>query len=157
VQKQDFKMNRITQEEAKQYIPCSEDYSNNPPSYFTLTERGDGWDEITYYTGKKRGLFIGRDGDEWVYILTNPAIPGMIKIGYTRLDPFERAIQVSRGTGVPMGYEVEWAYKCYKGERIEREVHKYFKKERVSPTREFFRVTLDEAKQIIEQIGKKYV
>ena len=150
-------MKRITQEEAKQFIPCSEDYANNPPAYFTLTERGDGWDKITYYTGKKRGLFIGRDGDEWVYILTNPAIPGMIKIGYTRLDPFERAIQVSRGTGVPMGYEVEWAYKCYKGERIEKEVHKYFKKERVSPTREFFRVTLDEAKQIIEQIGKKYV
>lgn len=150
-------MKRITQQESKQFIPCSEDYANNPPAYFTITETNDGWDEITYYTCKKRGLFIGREGDEWVYILTNPAIGGMIKIGYTKLDPFERAAQVSRGTGVPLGYEVEWAYKCYKGERIEKEVHKYFKKQRVSPTREFFRVTLEEAKQIIEQIGEKYV
>jgi hypothetical protein len=150
-------MNRITQDEAKEFIPCSEDYSNNPPTYFTVKTNEDGWDEITYYTGKKRGLFIGREGDEWVYILTNPAIPGLVKIGYTRLDPFERAAQVSRGTGVPVGYEVEWAYRCYKGERIEREVHNYFKKQRVNPTREFFRITLEEAKQAIEQMGKKYV
>ena len=150
-------MKRITQQESKQFIPCSEDYANNPPAYFTITETNDGWDEITYYTCKKRGLFFGREGDEWVYILTNPAIGGMVKIGYTTNDPHTRAEQISRGTGVPLGYEVAWAYKCYKGERIEKEVHKYFKKQRVSPTREFFRVTLEEAKQIIEQIGEKYV
>lgn len=150
-------MERITQEEAKQFIPCSEDYSNNPPTYFTIETNEDGWDEITYYTGKKRGLFIGREGDEWVYILTNPAIPDLVKIGYTSNDPYTRAGQVSRGTGVPVEYEVAWAYKCYKGERIEKEVHKYFKKQRVNPTREFFKVTLEEAKQAIEQIGKKYV
>ena len=150
-------MKRITQQEAKQFIPCSEDYANNPPAYFTITETNDGWDEITYYTCKKRGLFFGREGDEWVYILTNPVMEGMVKIGYTTNDPHTRAEQISRGTGVPLGYEVAWAYKCYKGERIEKEVHKYFKKQRVSPTREFFRVTLEEAKQIIEQIGEKYV
>jgi hypothetical protein len=150
-------MERITQEEAKQFIPCSEDYSNNPPTYFTIETDDEGWDKITYYTGKKRGLFIGREGDEWVYILTNPAIPELVKIGYTSNDPYTRAGQVSRGTGVPVEYEVAWAYKCYKGERIEKEVHKYFKKQRVNPTREFFKVTLEEAKQAIEQIGKKYV
>ena len=150
-------MKRITQEEAKQFIPCSEDYSNNPPTYFTIETDDDGWDKITYYTGKKRGLFIGREGDEWVYILTNSAMPGMVKIGYTSNDPYTRAEQVSRGTGVPVGYEMEWAFKCYKGERIEKEVHKYFKKQRVNPTREFFRITLEEAKQAIEQIGGKYV
>lgn len=150
-------MKRITQQEAKQFIPCSEDYANNPPTYFTITQTNDGWDEITYYTCKKRGLFFGKDGDEWVYILTNPAIEGMVKIGYTTTDPHTRALQISRGTGVPLGYEVAWAYKCYKGEKIEKEVHKYFKKQRVSPTREFFRVTLEEAKQIIEKIGEKYV
>jgi hypothetical protein len=150
-------MKRITQQESKQFIPCSEDYANNPPAYFTVTEGKDGWDEITYYTCKKRGLFFGREGDEWVYILTNPAMPELIKIGYTTNDPHTRAEQISRGTGVPMGYEVAWAYKCYKGERIEKEVHKYFKKQRVSPTREFFKVALEDAKQIIEQIGEKYV
>ena len=150
-------MERITQEEARQYIPCSEDYSNNPPTYFTIETDDDGWDKITYYTGKKRGLFIGREGDEWVYVLTNSAMPDLVKIGYTTNDPHTRAEQVSRGTGVPVGYEVAWAYKCYKGERIEKEVHKYFKKERLNPTREFFKVTLEEAKSIIEQIGSKYV
>jgi hypothetical protein len=149
-------MQRITNEEAKKYIPCSEDYSNNPPTYFTIQELQDGWDEITYYTGKKRGLFVGREGDEWVYILSNPAMPHMVKIGYTAKDPFLRANQISRGTGIPLGFEVEWAYKCFKGERIESEVHKYFKKQRVNTQKEFFRVSLEEAKQIIEQIGEKY-
>ena len=150
-------MQRITHEEAKKYIPCSEDYSNNPPTYFTVQGQQDGWDKITYYTGKKRGLFVGREGDEWVYILSNPAMPEMIKIGYTAKDPFSRAHQISRGTGIPLGFEVEWAYKCYKGERIESEVHKFFKQERVNKQREFFRVTIEEAKSIIEKIGRKYL
>jgi hypothetical protein len=150
-------MERLTEEEAKEFIPCSEDYSNNPPAYFTIKVSSDGWDELTYYTCKKRGLYAGKDGDEWVYVLSNPAMPGMLKIGYTKSDPFDRAIQLSRGTGVPLGYEVEWAYKCYKGERVESEVHKFFKQERVSKQREFFRVTLEEAKNIIEKIGRKYL
>ena len=149
-------MQRITHEEAKKYIPCSEDYSNNPPTYFLVQEQPDGWDKIIYYTGKKRGLFIGREGDEWVYILSNPAMPDMVKIGYTAKDPFSRAHQISRGTGIPLGFEVEWAYKCFKGERIEQEVHKVFKKQRVNTQKEFFRVSLNEAKQVIEQIGEKY-
>ena len=57
-------MKRITHEEAKKFIPISEDYSNNPPTYFTVEKGQDEWDEITYYTGKKRGLYVGRDGDE---------------------------------------------------------------------------------------------
>lgn len=149
-------MKRITNEEAKKFIPVSEDYSNNPPTYFTVEEGQDGWDEITYYTGKKRGLYVGREGDEWVYILSNPAMPDMVKIGYTAKDPFSRAHQISRGTGIPLGFEVEWAYKCFKGEKIEQEVHKYFKEQRVNTQKEFFRVSLEDAKSIIEQIGGKY-
>jgi hypothetical protein len=150
-------MFRLTHEEAKQFILCSEDYFNNPPAYYTSYTNDEGWDIITYYTNKKRGVFLGKEGDEWVYILTNPAIPDMIKIGYTKLDPFIRASEISKGTGVPLGFEVEWAYRCYKGERIEREVHIYFSDRRVNKQREFFRVSLDEAKNIIEEIGSKYI
>jgi hypothetical protein len=150
-------MKRLTDEEARAFIPCSEDYSGNPPVYFTIKTDQDGWDIITYYTGKKQGLYFGKEGDEWVYILTNPAMPNMLKIGYTKLDPFKRASQISRGTGIPLGFEVEWAYRCFKGEKIEQEVHKYFKKQRVSKQREFFRISLKEAQHIIEQIGNKYI
>jgi hypothetical protein len=150
-------MKRLTDEESRIFIPCSEDYSNNPPAHFTIKTDQDGWDEITYFTDKKRGLYFGKDGDEWVYILTNPAMPNMLKIGYTTKDPFTRAGQISRGTGIPLGFDVEWAYKCFKGEKIEHEVHKYFKEQRVNPQKEFFRVSLEEAQQIIEQIGNKYI
>lgn len=149
-------MQRITDNEAQRYIPCSEDFYDNPPSYYTLDDDEEGWSHVTYYTNKKRALYAGKSGKNWVYILSNPSIPNMLKIGYTKLDPQERSIQIGRGTGVPQEFTVEWAYKCFNGEEIEGEVHKYLKNKRVNTNREFFRVDLDEAKRIITLIGDKY-
>ena len=80
----------------------------------------------------------------------------MYKIGYTSKTVETRALQISRGSGVPTPFNIEYRYKCYKGERIEREVHKFFKKQRVNNDREFFSVNLEEAKDTIRVIGSKY-
>jgi len=47
-------MERISNEKAKDFIPVSEDLFNSPSVYFTVQEGQDGWEEITYYTSKKR-------------------------------------------------------------------------------------------------------
>lgn len=150
-------MKRITEEEAQLYIPCSEDLYDYPSAYFTVYTDEEGWDNICYYTNKKRGLYSGKDGRNWVYILSNPSMPGLLKIGYTKLDPYERSLQIGRGTGVPQEFEVEWAYRCFNGEEIEGEVHKYLKKYRVTSNREFFKVSLEDAKNVILLIGEKYI
>lgn len=150
-------MKRLSEEEAQIYIPCSEDYYNNPPSFFTAYADFDGWDVITYYTSKKRAVYYGMEGKNWVYILSNPSMPDILKIGYTKLDPQERSNQIGRGTGIPQEFYVEWAYKCFNGEEIEREVHKYLKELRVNTHKEFFKLTVDEAKHVIMLIGNKYV
>jgi hypothetical protein len=150
-------MKCITEEEARIYVPCSEDYYNDPPSFFTIYTDSDGWDIVTYYTNKKRGIYSGREGRNWVYVLSNPAMPGLLKIGHTKLDPYERSIQIGRGTGVPLDFNVEWAYKCINGEEMEREVHKYLKECRVNTQKEFFEITVDEAIKAITFIGSKYV
>ena len=154
-------LTRITAEEAKQYIPLKENYGNTDLEYaefFTLipSPNREGWEDVTYYTGKKMGLYNGREGDQWVYILSNPTTPGLLKIGYTKNTPEERAKQISSGTGVALPYKVEWAYQCFNGETVEREVHHKLRAQRVNNNKEFFQISLEEAKETIKVIGNKF-
>ena len=153
---------RITTKKAKNYIPLKENYGNTDlehAKYFTLTpsERGNGWENITYYTDKEYGLYadMGK-GDQWVYVLSNPSTPGLLKIGYTKKLPEERAKQISSATGVALPYKVEWAYQCFNGETIEREVHHKLKSKRVNNSKEFFQINLEEVKKVINLIGNKF-
>ena len=52
-------LTRITPKEAEEYIPLKENYGNTELEYaefFTLTpsKMGDGWESVTYYSGKKK-------------------------------------------------------------------------------------------------------
>ena len=155
-------MKRITNKVAKGFIPLRENYGNTDleyAKYFTLSpsEKGDGWEDITYYTDKKYGVYADKgEGDQWVYVLSNPSSPGLLKIGYTKKLPEERAKQISSATGVDLPYKVEWAYQCFNGEMVEREVHHKLKAQRVNNNKEFFQVSLEEAKDNIILIGNKF-
>lgn len=155
-------MKLITQEEAKQFIPCKEDFTNRPAMYYTLTECIDpeyvGFEDVTYYTGKKKNEYELREGkgNSWVYIFSNPVLPGLYKIGYTNETPEGRAKEISRGTGVVRPFKVEWAFQCFDGILLEYEIHKYLDPYRDNSRREFFRIDLNYAKQTIQKIGKNY-
>ena len=153
-------MERITIEQATGYIPLKENYSDTnvtAASYFTLTPANDGWENVTYYTSRKKGIYSKKgEGDQWVYVLSNPTQPGLLKIGYTKLTPDERAKQISNATGVPLPYEVAWAYRCFNGELLEGEVHHALSKYRVNNQREFFQLDLEKAKSTIELIGNNF-
>ena len=156
-------MERITEKVAKGLIPLRENYGNTGvenAAFFTITpsERGEGWEDVTYYTEKKYGLYADQgEGDQWVYVLSNPSLPKeYLKIGYTKLSPEERAIQISSATGVPTPYKVEWAYKCFNGEMVERMTHEKLKAFRVNNRKEFFHISLEEAKENIILIGNKF-
>ena len=117
----------------------------------------DGWEKVTYYLPKRNDTYINRgDGNQWIYILSNPTIPDALKIGYTNLSPELRAKQISSSTGVVVPFKVEWAFRCFDGSLMENEVHIALKEYRISNQREFFQVDLEEAKNIIILIGKKY-
>jgi len=156
-------MKRITEHESKTFIPLKENYGNTGienAAFFTITpsERGEEWEDVTYYTEKKYGLYADQgEGDQWVYVLSNPSLPKeYLKIGYTKLSPEERAIQISSATGVPTPYKVEWAYKCFNGEIVERMTHEKLKAFRVNNRKEFFHISLEEAKDNIILIGNKF-
>jgi hypothetical protein len=83
----------------------------------------------------------------WVYVLINPSMEGLVKIGKTARDPSDRARELSGATGVPTPFVV--AYDAYFDDcaMAEQFVHAYLEKlgYRVSPNREFFEAPLRDA------------
>jgi len=159
-------MKKITLEQAAKYVPLDDDMVNRElhrASYYTMSPypnsemAKDGWEKVTYYLPKRNDTYINRgDGNQWIYILSNPTIPDTLKIGYTNLSPELRAKQISSSTGVVVPFKVEWAFRCFDGSLMENEVHIALKEYRIRNQREFFQVDLEEAKNIIMLIGKKY-
>lgn len=138
----------------------NEDFTNSEPTYFILTQDPEEpeWENVTYFTARRNNVYDGRegDGDSWVYVLANKTMPNLVKIGYTNRTPDKRAEQISRGTGVPVKFSVEFAFKCFNGEQLECELHKYLSPYRINTGREFFQLTVDEAKKTIELLGARY-
>ena len=116
----------------------------------------EGWEDVIYVSKRKRKTYYEGTGNYYVYALSNPSIPNILKIGFTGKHPETRAQEISRSTGVPEPYVVEYAFKCHDGHNMEREVHKELNYCRVSSDREHFRINLDEAKKIITRIGQMY-
>lgn len=84
----------------------------------------------------------------FVYVLSNPSMPGLVKIGFTVKVPTERAIELST-TGVPMPYEVEFYCLVEDPAALEARVHEALSPKRQSSDREFFRVDPSEAVRAI--------
>lgn len=80
-----------------------------------------------------------------VYILSNPSMPGLLKVGFTTGTAAGRASELSHVTGVPTGFKVEWFLPVSGDPRaVEQRAHAHLAKFREG--KEFFKVTLAEAK-----------
>lgn len=79
----------------------------------------------------------------WVYVLSNPSMPGMYKIGLTRLHPKQRAGQLSKSSGSPTEFIVEAKFISSDPERDEKIIHEALSRFRVSQSREFFSCSLE--------------
>ena len=80
----------------------------------------------------------------FVYILSNPSMPGLLKIGSTEKLPTERAAQLY-STGVPEPFKVEFAVWCSDQKTVETDVHEELVGDRVNNSREFFRIGITDA------------
>ncbi|MFK4726326.1 hypothetical protein ABIE89_007426 [Bradyrhizobium niftali] len=76
---------------------------------------------------------------EIVYVLTNGAMPGIVKIGCTQSDLATRVRSLFQ-TGVPLPFEVFYACEVSDCRFVERQLHDAFGDHRVSKSREFFRI-----------------
>jgi hypothetical protein len=85
-----------------------------------------------------------------VYILTNPAIPNMIKIGITTHEDVKMRMAQIYTTGVPLPFECVYAAKVANHEKVEKALHVAFGPDRVNPKREFFEIEASQAIAIIK-------
>lgn len=83
-----------------------------------------------------------------VYILSNPSMPGLIKIGKTCKSCKERAISLYT-TGVPEPFRIEYYTTVPNASAFERELHVILHEFRPRRDREFFRIGLLAALKLI--------
>lgn len=86
----------------------------------------------------------------FVYVLSNPAIPGLLKIGFTTKVPTERVAELNT-TGVPASFVLEYYCLTDRADELEATVHERLVATRQSRDREFFKTTVYEAVAAIEQ------
>lgn len=75
-----------------------------------------------------------------VYVLTNPAMPGLVKIGMTTQLEVEERMKQLYGTGVPVPFDCAFACQVKDASEVEKALHFAFGASRINPNREFFKI-----------------
>ncbi len=86
----------------------------------------------------------------WVYIISNRAMPGILKIGYSTKDPKLRADELNH-TGSPHPYVVEYEMLIEEPYQIEQRIHKMLSAAKEG--KEWFRCSVKEAIAAIKEIA----
>jgi hypothetical protein len=87
-----------------------------------------------------------------VYILTNEAMPGYIKIGRTETEVAQRMSSLDT-TAVPLPFQCYFAARVENYAAVERMLHLAFGDFRVRNSREFFKMDPYKAKVVLEHIA----
>ena len=93
----------------------------------------------------------------YVYCMSNPAMPGIVKVGFTLGKPEDRAKEL-KSTGVPLPFKVEFAKFILNPEEKEKALHKILAiyGERINDQREFFRYDKDRVREFFDLLEGEY-
>ena len=91
-----------------------------------------------------------------VYVLTNEAMPGYIKIGRTSTS-VEQRMRELHNTSVPLPFQCYYAARVEDDLTLERTLHAAFDDHRIQKNREFFKLDPYKAKVIIELLALEEV
>lgn len=88
-----------------------------------------------------------------VYILTNEAMLGYIKIGKTTTSIEQRILELSRSSAVPLPFECYYAARVNNMNDIEEALHDAFGDHRINPRREFFNIAPERVLAILKRFA----
>jgi hypothetical protein len=81
----------------------------------------------------------------FVYLLSNPSMPNIVKIGSTERTIKERISELSSVTSLPTPFVVEYYLLVEDPIYFEKNIHEELKDYRVNEKREFFQISVEEA------------
>jgi len=92
-----------------------------------------------------------------VYLLINPAMPGLVKIGMTTRENVDQRMKELYGTGVPLPFKCKYACKVKTSDclKIEKALHAAFKPNRINADREFFNIDPEQAEAILALFNRE--
>lgn len=90
----------------------------------------------------------------YVYVLSNEAMPGIVKIGMTQRHPDTRLREINAATGV-LPFRIEAVIESRNARWTEKAVHEKLVGRRVNERREFFKVDVGEATRIISSVARQ--
>jgi hypothetical protein len=85
-----------------------------------------------------------------IYILSNPAMPGLVKLGKTTNLPAR--LKQLYSTGVPVPFHCVFAKRVDNYHQVERKLHAGLRSHRENENREFFRIAEEEVINFLELI-----
>ena len=94
----------------------------------------------------------------YVYILINPSMDGLVKIGMTTRTPEERVKELSSSTGVPIKFILIYQKKVEDCVSCEKAIHNILesKGHRVSDGREFFNISTTDAIDVVSKTCREF-
>jgi T5orf172 domain len=92
-----------------------------------------------------------------VYVLTNPAMPKIVKIGLTTREGIEQRMKELFTTGVPVPFECAFACMVDDCPAVENALHIAFSPNRIHPKREFFSIEPEQPIAILKLFEKQDV
>ena len=99
--------------------------------------------------------------DGWVYCISNPSMPGLLKIGMTLRTPQERLKEANSSDTwrPPTNFIIEFAKRVRDPLQKERTLHKLLEQydQRVNPKREFFEVNIVTARLCFELMDGEWL
>ena len=90
-----------------------------------------------------------------VYVLTNPAMPGLVKIGKTTRKEVAERMRELFGTGVPFPFDCAFACRVADATMVEQALHVAFGNVRVNANREFFNIEPERVIAILKLLDVK--
>lgn len=87
----------------------------------------------------------------YVYVLSNPAMPGLVKIGRTTRHPADRVREMNSASGVALRFKLEMSIRTKYPNWTERLLHRALDRYRLNQNREFFQLSADEAVAICKR------
>ena len=89
----------------------------------------------------------------FVYILTNAAMPGYVKIGMSGQDDLKVRLRQLDNTSTPLPFEVHYAARVPDCRKVERTLHFVFGEKRARSSREFFQIDPELARAVVELVA----